>query len=48
MDIVVPGLIIFFIIALVLTPYILDAWFINETNKLNFKKEDEDEGNRDN
>lgn len=35
MEIVVPALIIFFIVALVLTPYILDAWFMKETDKLN-------------
>lgn len=48
MDVVVPALIIFFIVALVLTPYILDMWFMQETDKINFKKEDKDEGNRDN
>lgn len=35
MEIVVPALIIFFIVALVLTPYILDMWFMQETDKLN-------------
>lgn len=35
MEIVVPALIIFFIVALILTPYILDMWFIKETDKMN-------------
>lgn len=48
MEIVVPVLIIIFIVSLVLIPTILDAWFIKETDKLNYKKEDNDERDRDN
>lgn len=35
MEVVVSALIIFFIVALILTPYILDMWFMQETDKLN-------------
>ena len=48
MEIVVPVLIIIFIVSLVLIPTILDAWFMKETDKMNFKKEDKDERDRDN
>lgn len=48
MEIVVPALIIVFIVSLVLIPQLLDMWFMHETNKTNFKREDKDEGNRDN
>lgn len=48
MDIVVPVLIILFIVSLVLIPQFLDMWFMHETDKMNYKKEDRDEGDRDN
>lgn len=47
MEIVVPVLIITFIVSLVLIPTIIDAWFMKETDKLNYKK-DKDERDRDN
>lgn len=43
MEIVVPVLIIIFIVSLVLIPTILDAWFMQETDKLNNKKDNDDE-----
>lgn len=48
MEIVVPVLIIIFIVSLVLIPIILDAWFMQETDKMNYKKEDNNERDRDN
>lgn len=48
MEIVVPVLIIIFIVSLVLIPTILDAWFMREADKINFKKEDKNERDRDN
>ncbi len=48
MEIVVPALIIVFIVSLVLIPQLLDMWFMQETDKMNFKKEDKDERDRDN
>ena len=47
MEIVVPVLIIIFIVSLVLIPTILDVWFMRETDKINYKK-DNDERDRDN
>ena len=48
MDIVVPVLIILFIVSLVLIPQFLDMWFMHEADKMNYKKEDKNEGDRDN
>ena len=48
MEIVVPALIIVFIVSLVLIPQLLDMWFMHEADKMNFKKEDKDERDRDN
>ena len=42
MEIAVPVLIILFIVSLILVPYILDAWFMHETNKLMWKKDDDE------
>ena len=42
MEIVVPALIIVFIVSLVLIPQLLDMWFMQETDKMNFKKEDKE------
>ena len=41
MEIAVPTLIILFIVALIIVPYLLDAWFMEETDKLMWKKDEE-------
>lgn len=41
MEIAVPTLIVLFVIVLIIVPNLLDAWFMQETDKLMWKKDDE-------